>query len=290
MRRFRLSRLTLALIAGLAAVPLTLPPTAQAGIVAVDAARIKALGDQMQLGPLLSVLREEGLSYGDDLNRDLLGGSGGVSWRAEVARIYDPAAGRAKVDAALSSVLAEDAATLTTLEDFFSSDLGAKVAGLEVAARRAFLDDAAKDAATVVWQDMVDRGDPRVAKLTRFTADLGLIEQNVEGSLNANLAFFQGLNEGGGMQNPLTGDDLLAQVAGQEDRARAAAEAWLYPYLALAYQPLTEAELDEYLAFAASEAGQRGNRATFRAFDQYFATLSHDLGLAASRRMAGQDI
>jgi hypothetical protein len=266
------------------------PSAALAGAVAVDSARITKLTDAMQLGPLLAVVREEGLAYGAGLDHDILGDSGGVPWRAEVARIYDPAKSRNVVDAALLSALKDDPDTLAAMEDFYASPLGIKVAGLEVAARRAFLDQGTKEAAIVAWQDMQEQHDPRAAQLTDFVAALGLIDQNVQGTLNANLALYRGLVAGGGLKSPLSEDDQTTQVAGQEAQARAAAEAWLYPYLALAYHPLSDAELAGYLKFLTSPAGLKANALTFAAFDTLFTGISHDIGYAASQRLAGQNI
>jgi hypothetical protein len=62
------------------------------------------------------------------------------------------------------------------------------------------------------------------------------------------------------------------------------------PYLAMAYQPLSDADLEAYIAFSRTPEGQVLNRALFAAFDALFNALSRDLGLAAARLMAGQDL
>jgi hypothetical protein len=263
---------------------------AMAGSAAVDPARVTRLADQMQLTALLAVVREEGIAYGDGLDQDLLAGAGGVAWRAEVARVYDPRTGRAQIEATLAASLAADPVVVQALETFYAGPLGHKVAGLEVAARRALLDPAAKAGADRAWQAMAQGGDPRAGRLKALVTGQGLIEQNVQGTLNANLALYKGLKEGGGLKAPLSDDQALAEVAGQEAQVRAATEAWLYPYLALAYQPLSDAEFDQYLAFLATPEGTRANQAMFLAFDALFTRISHDLGLAAAHRMAGQAI
>ena len=64
--------------------PLVWMQSAQAGTGAVvDAEQVAALGDAMQLGPLLAVIREEGLAYGDGLDTSMLDGAGGVSGAGE---------------------------------------------------------------------------------------------------------------------------------------------------------------------------------------------------------------
>lgn len=294
MRRSRLlPPILAALVVSLAPLSpgLMVPAPAFAGApVQVDAGRISGLAAQMQLGSLLAVLREEGLAYGAALDQELLGGSGGVPWRAEVARIYDPARAQGLVEAGLLTAFTADPEALAAAEDFYASDLGARVARLEVDARRAFLDPAVKDAATVAWQDMLDKRDPRAARIRDMVSSTGLIDRNVEGTLNANLALMHGMVEGGTGRSHVTEADILAHVSGQEAAARAAAESWIYPYMALAYQPLSEAEFAAYADFLTSPSGRKVNDAAFAAFDGLFARLSHDLGLAAASRIAGQDI
>lgn len=294
MRRSRLfSPIFAALIVSLAPLSLGLmaPVPAMAGSpAAVDAGRISGLAAQMQLGPLLAVVREEGLAYGAMLDQDLLAGSGGVPWRAEVARIYDPARAQGLVESGLQAAFTADPEALAAAEAFYASDLGGKVARLEVEARRAFLDPAVKDAATVAWQDMLEKRDPRAARIVDLVAATGLVDRNVEGTLNANLALMRGMVEGGTGTSRVTEADILAHVSGQENAARAAAEAWLYPYMALAYQPLSDADFAAYADFLTSPAGRKVNDAAFSAFDGFYARISHDLGLAAASRIAGQDI
>lgn len=294
MRRSRLlSPILAALIVSLTPLSpgLMAPAPAWAGSpVTVDAGRISGLADRMQLGPLMAVVREEGLAYGASLDQDLLAGSGGVPWRAEVARIYDPARAQGLLEEGLRAAFTADPEALTAAEDFYATELGARVAKLEVEARRAFLDPAVKDVATVAWQDMLDKRDPRAARIQALVAATGLVDRNVEGTLNANLALMHGLVEGGTGKTQVTENDLLAHVSGQEDAARAAAEAWLYPYMALAYQPLSEADLTAYADFLTSPPGKKVNDATFAAFDGLYARIAHDLGLAAASRIAGQDI
>ena len=84
--------------------------------------------------------------------------------------------------------------------------------------------------------------------------------------------------------------EMLAEVWGQEDQVRADTEAWLFPFLALAYQPLSDAELKAYVAFSASPEGQRLNRALFAGFDAVFEAVSADLGRAAGLELRGRDI
>ena len=85
-------------------------------------------------------------------------------------------------------------------------------------------------------------------------------------------------------------DQILSDVWAQEDQIRADTSTWLYSYLGLAYHPLTEAEMESYIAFWESPAGQRLNAALFQAFDTVFREVSLELGKAAGIAMQGRDI
>jgi hypothetical protein len=113
---------------------------------------------------------------------------------------------------------------------------------------------------------------------------------NVAGALSGNLAFLTGMNETGVNGVRLPADEVMAQVWGQEQQIRTDTESWLHAYLGLAYSSLTESELDAYIDFWETSAGQRLNAALFAAFEQAFTTVSRDLGRAAGQAMLGRDI
>lgn len=256
----------------------------------VDGARIAALAQAMQLGPLLAVMREEGLDRAEEMDQSMLGGQGGVPFRAEAARLYDPLAARAQVEAALLQAMQDDPAAVTAAEAFFGSALGQKAVALEVEARRAYLDPATREAAGAIWAQMQDNRDPRVAKLTALVLQTEAIEMNVKGQAEAGLAFYRGLREGGGLTDPMSDAEVIADLAARSDAAYGEVSAWLYPYLALAYEPLSPQEMTEYTAFLTSPAGQAWNRANFAAFNALFVQISHGLGLAVSHQLSGQEI
>ena len=110
------------------------------------------------------------------------------------------------------------------------------------------------------------------------------------GALSANLAFYQGMAEGGAFGGEMTEDQMLADVWGQEAEVRQQVADWLFPYLALAYGPLSDDELEAYIAYSESPAGQQLNTALFASFDGVFSPVSRALGLAVARELQGQDI
>ena len=265
--------------------PVQVPATAE------NTQRILQLSKTMQISAILAVMREEGLDYGTTLEPELFPGKGGAAWTAQVSRIYDVATMQVRFDAALVAALAlEEAASLDLMEGFFGSDRGQRILMLEIEARRALLDEATEDAAKVNVQEMAAEGDPRLALIRKFAEANDLIEMNVAGALNANLAFFKGMAEAGAFDDEMTEDQMLSNVWSQETDIRGETETWLYPYLALAYQPLSDDDMVAYLAFSELDEGKVLNSAVFEAFDDLFTAISAELGRAAAKQMRGEDI
>jgi hypothetical protein len=281
-----LPRLALAALLALA-----LPATAETPATPpATSATISQLGTVMRLDELFDVLREEGIAYGAELEADMFPAGGGPGWASAVSDIYDLPLMRARFNQALRAGLASDPQAMTEIVDFFSSDLGNRVLGLEIEARRAFLDDAAEDAARVAADKRRADRDPRARQLDRFIEVGDLLEMNVAGALSGNLAFLNGMNETGVNGVTLPEAEVMEQVWGQEAQIRDDSQSWLHAYLGLAYAPLTDAELDAYIAFWETPAGQRLNAALFSAFDEVFSRVSLELGRAAGQAMLGQDI
>lgn len=256
-----------------------------------DKLRILQLSKTMQIDAILAVMREEGLAYGTTLEPELFPGKGGAGWTAQVSQIYDLAAMQVRFDTALIAALApENDASLDVMEGFFASDRGQRILMLEIEARRALLDEATEDAAKTNVEEMAAEGDPRLNLIRRFAEANDLIEMNVVGALNANLAFFKGMAEAGAFDEEMTEEQMLSNVWSQEPDIRGETETWLYPYLALAYQPLSDDDMDAYLAFSDLDEGKALNAAVFEAFNDLFTTISADLGRAAARQMRGEDI
>lgn len=255
---------------------------------ATTEARLAALNEIFQIAPMLEVLKEEGLQYGADLDADMLDGQGGAVWLAKVGAVYDVDRMRQLYDLAMLQELGRDAESLAGIETFFATDLGARVMALELEARRTLLDDAAEVAAQQAFAGVTSAGGPRLTGLTDFVLINDLVESNVMGAMNANLAFYRGLAAEGAFDGEMTEDQMLAEVWSAETDVRAETEDWLFPFLNLAYQPLTDADLQDYVAFSRTDPGQKLNRAMFVAFDEIFSVISYELGRALGREMQGQ--
>lgn len=266
-------------------------PDAQNGATQDQAAAaLAALPETLRMGETFDVMVQEGLAYGDSIEEQMFPGRGGSRWKAMVATIYDTPVLRRNFDAALTEALRDDPETVAAAVEFFGSDLGQRILGHEIEARRILLDKAAEEAARVEAERMQAERDPRMG-LIRDLAEAGdLIEANVAGALSANLAFFQGMNSVGVPGMEMDEEQMMLEVWGQEESIRDETAKWLYPYLALAYRPMSDDDLKAYIAFTETPEGKRLNAALFLAFDEVFRAVSHDLGRGAALVLQGNDI
>jgi hypothetical protein len=251
---------------------------------------VEDLGRVLRLDEMIDVMRAEGIAYGAELEGELFPGAGGARWQEMVDAIYDTGAMRDGFDRVFGPRLAAEPAALAQAVDFFASDRGQRIVTLEIEARRALLDGAVEDAARLRVEEMRREDDPRLELITRFVEVNDLIEQNVSGALNANLGFYRGLSAGGAFDAPMSDGEMLSEVWSQEAQVRSDAEDWVYPFLALAHEPLSDEDLRAYIVYSETASGQALNGAMFAAFDVVFTAISEQLGAAAARLMFGQDI
>ena len=276
--------------AAAAPVPRAAAETAPPAAASPEASGIGALVEALRLGEIFAIMQEEGRAYGAELEEEMFPGRGGPSWAAEVDAIYDAEKILPAFTERLQAELGADGAGLAPVIGFFGSATGRKAIELEVSARRALLDEAVEDAAKLRAAEMREERDPRFAALVAFAEANDLVEANVSSGLNASLAFYAGLAESGAIGEAHSEQDMLDDVWSQEPALRADTEEWVYAFIALAYGPLSDAELADYTAFSLSPEGRRLNRALFAAFDAVLSDISRALGRAAGRRLTGEDI
>lgn len=275
---------------------LCLPPVwAKAETVSpAQAQRVTALMQVMGLDEIIAIMREEGLAYGAELERDMLAGEGGSTWEMQVDRIYDvdkmTALVRRQFIAAFGSADPEP------LVAFFEGKTGEQIVALEIAARRAFMDEDVEEAARAAFRqvapDLEARSprniDPHLSAIEAYIEVNDLIGFNVMGALNANMLFYRGLVDGGAME--MSEADIVSDVWAQEDDTRAETREWIYSFLMLAYEPLAPEQINAYADLSKTESGRAMNRALFEAFDLMYGELSRALGAAVAGQMLGEDL
>lgn len=243
----------------------------------------------LMIPELIEVMSDEGISYADDIALGMFPDrAGSPDWDGVVAQIYDPATMLDRVRTDFTEAL--DGADVAGMISFYESDLGRKAIGLELSARQAMLDESVDEAAREASALAALDDTARHQQITRFVEANDLIESNVMGGMNSNYAYYLGLLDGGALDPSVTQEQLLSDVWAQEEGVRQSTGDWVYSFLTMAYQPLTDAELDAYTAFSETATGQQMNRALFSGFDGMFDDISYALGFAAAQMMVGAEL
>lgn len=244
------------------------------------------LYDLLRLDDLVAVMRQEGLSYGQELGTDMFGGSPGAGWSDLLDEIYDTGRMRSLVEARFTAAI--DPEAVAPLVRYFDGADGREIVSLEIAAREAMIDDAVEDAARERYRDLSAGDDPRLEPVERFVEAGDLVEANVAGALNASLRFYSGLVDGGAIE--MSEDEILREVWSTEEETRADTSEWVHGFLLLAYRPLGAEALADYVDLAETDAGRALNTALFAAFNAMYDDISYALGLAAAREMSTQEL
>lgn len=242
----------------------------------------------LRIFEIIEVMSAEGVAGAQALEDDMFPGEGGAAWAAQANRIHgtDRMIGLFEDAFPVDAVTEEEAARATA---FFTAEPGATIAEAELATRRAFLDPVIEEAAGEAFRAAVVEEDPRLDLLTGFIDANDLVERNVSGALNSNFAFYRGLADGDAFEVEIPEDLMLNEVWGQEAQLRRDTVEWLYSFQLAAYSGLSDADLEAYIAFSETEAGQALNAALFAAFDVMFEQLSYELGQSAAVFIAGED-
>ncbi|GHF58788.1 DUF2059 domain-containing protein [Seohaeicola zhoushanensis] len=247
---------------------------------------VMRLDKALHFDAVVQILREEGLDYGRDLDGDMLGGEGGAHFAGEIDRIYDAA----RITEVMRAKLAE---TMTPEEmaeclAFLESPVGQRIMGLEVSARQAMSDEEVTEIAKASYADAAARGLPRIEMIARFIKINELVDRNVAGALSSNYRFLRGMSDGG--QRKLSEGEIMDRVWEQEPDVRKDTIDWMNGFLYMAYGPLSDDEMQAYLDFSASPAGQKLNKALFSGFDAAYDRIYYEIGQAAARALSSRDL
>ncbi len=273
-----------------ACIGLVLLAGAQAAAAQDRAASFEALAGALRITDTVAIMREEGLIYADQVAEAMLAEVDTAGWERQIAQLYDTNRMEQLVLQGLERAL--EGADLAPMLVFYSSDVGQRAVTLELAARRAFLDPKAEDAARAAATDAAARKDGPQADLLgrvqRLIEGGDLIERNVTASLNADMMFWRGVMAAGG-PGPAgdEGDeaDLADAVTVDLDETRRETEAWMTAFLLVACGPLTPEQMDDYATFFETRDGRTLNAALFEGFNGMYDQLAYLLGHTAGTWM-----
>ncbi len=277
LRKFLVS---LALMAGLVT-----------GAVAQPApkALVDRLWSVMAMDQLMPILRDEAVAEAREMQQTMFQQGGSAGWPDRVARIHAPDRMAKMFRAAMvKSLPSMDAGQIDAALDLYDTPLGQRLIRLESSARIAMMDEATE-------RDARDRFDAAATTRTGRAQQIGalidtadLVGANVAGGMNAAIAFSSGFADGGGFDMPPTEAQLLSDAWAQEPELRAETMGWMQAYLMLAYSPLSDAELAEYVTYAGTDQGQALAALLFAGFEELFRQTSYELGRAAAGELQGQ--
>ncbi|MEP5088078.1 MAG: DUF2059 domain-containing protein, partial [Paracoccaceae bacterium] len=222
----------------------------------------------------------------DELNSDMLNGQGGGFWTTQVDQIYDIDRMRETVRAGLEQSLTD--ADIDGTIAFFQTTAGARIVSLENAARAAMSDDTVEDVARQNYREALQTDSTRLDVIAEFIDVNDLIERNVSGALTSNYQFYRGLVDGDAFE--MSEEEVTAEVWSQEAEIREDTTEWLFGFLIMAYQPLSDEDLNAYLTFSRTETGKALNAGLFVGFDRLYVDISYGLGRAVALEMSGNDI
>lgn len=251
----------------------------------------EAVRDALRLDETLEIVRSEGIRDAEGLVDGPFGEGLGRGWERRVAEIY--AMDRMRdifADPFDASIDALEPGRVADILDFFEDGVGADAVALETSARAALLDEAVEEGARAVLAVKRDDDDPRLDRIETFVEASNLIDGNVAAALNSTMAFHRAMIAGAGDALDLDEADVRGFARAREPAIRENSEDWVLTFLTLAYGPLSDAELEELIAFARSPAGRDLNAALFAAYDTLFTTLSGEVGRAAGQAVGGSEL
>jgi hypothetical protein len=84
--------------------------------------------------------------------------------------------------------------------------------------------------------------------------------------------------------------EIMDLVWSEEDAIRADTDGWMRRFLFMAYSPLSDQDMQAYLAFSESDAGQALNAALFDGFDDMYHAIYYDLGRAVADELQASEL
>ncbi len=213
----------------------------------------------LRIPETIDVMRDEGLAYGTDTSkpssfpgRAAAAGRGLSPWSMTATR-WSAASSRRWTER-----LDAPGAKLDEITAFFGLRAASASSSWNSSARRALLDQSVEEAAQVAVQELQADGDPRFELLERFAEANDLVEENVSGALNANLAFYRGMADGGAFAGARAqrGGDAVRRSGRRRPTSATRRCPGSTPYLMLAYEPLSDEDMEATFAFSESEAGR----------------------------------
>ena len=240
----------------------------------------------LHMDEVVAVMRQEGLDEAGATAEVYLKNSTRNNFEGAVDALYAEAAIRDQLLNGLRAALSEADAALAL--EFYRTPLGMLVGKLETTGRVAISNDAVEEMAISIAQDALQAKDERAELLQSATQEMGLTEYNLSGAFAARFAFLSGLSEADELG--ISQDQIMALIAADEDSLRAEIDQWVLGFVFMAYRPLSDAQLADYLAFQMSATGTALNQALFESFNAVAVHNAGQLGKLLATALQARDL
>lgn len=265
--------------------------TALLFLSAVPAHANSAIADRylelLNFEEVFDVLRNEGITAGTEIAEEDPALAVTQAWTSRLDQIYAYDRMEAVFRGAITAH--PDLEGSSEALEFFAGDLGQRLVDAEITARIAMsgLDRFGPKGAVLA---RVGEGSDRFVQYDQFISVNDLIESNISGTLNSNLAFYRGLSTSEIYQGVMTESFILSEVWKQEPEIRSDTENWVWAFVERAYKDFSVDEMTSYVEMSASESGKRFNTVLFAGFDEVFSFQNFELGRAMAEFMEGENL
>lgn len=250
--------------------------------LAAEAEPVDDLLEVLGSDALIEVIRDELLDYGEEVGEAMLSDGGGAAWSDILERLYDTELMQARLRSTMQESFGDT--EIAPLIGFYETEQGQRIVQAELDARRYLLTEGAQEEAEAACLEPPEHKEA----LLEFAEVNDILERNVAGTLNSDLAFYHGLVDGGVFE--MSEGEVLDEVQGRLPEIRVSLESWLSGYLCASLGSLPEGDLAAYTAFSQTEEGHALNNAIFDGFGALYDDLSYAIGLAVSVQMLGEDL
>ncbi len=208
-----------------------------------------------------------------------------VAWDLAAAQVFPASAMMDEILDALDGSLSASEIDEATM--FLTSDLGARVTELEVAAQAPGLSAIVEAEGAEILADLIAEQAPRLDEYTRMIEALGAVDSQVAAAMNLNFAIYSGMSQSGKLPYQLSEAEILGLLAAQQDQMRAQIRDHTYINMAYTYRDLPDQDLSGYIDFLTSDVGRALYGATNLATEQ---VLGRRARLFGSRLMELQGV
>jgi hypothetical protein len=195
-----------------------------------------------------------------------------------VAEAFDAKAMNASVQKHIQSNLAKN--DIRAALAWLSSPLGEKITRLE--------EDASTPAAYTEMQAMADtllKNTARAAQLRKLDGAVKATESGVRVALNIQISLLTAMSSVLPKDKRPSADEIKGQVNKNSEQVRSMVEQDTLLSFLYTYRTLTDAEIDQYIAFAESNSGRKYHAATSKGVSDAVVQASRTLGGMLGRSM-----